>query len=166
MEKSNLVEEAQAYFFEAMIEGYASGIAPTPHPSLRGWSQIIHQQGLFRLADEWCKIGGRTLIYDNKVPIWVMRYRGNYPDSVTPLLKQALFTSYNANRFNGCRGPRKFANLEHIYVNNHFGDFAEFSGQEQILDGSLSVDDLRRVIGEHTYWGGMLVGNNDSFRIA
>jgi hypothetical protein len=117
--------------------------------------------GDWALVDQWGPDGGRTFIFEDNVPIWLMRYYGKYPKNRIPLLKAALADRYKDGDFVGGRGPGSFEVPGEVgwYRNAWKGDFSNFSGRETISMPKTQpmVGSVMATVGAHDYWGGMLV---------
>lgn len=152
--------EAGDVWLAAMNQGYISGNTPQIVPDQNFAKQFRFERGPFLVVDRWHSradtnhSGGETLIYHNGVPVWYMSYYGWYDARATPFLKEALTESYrNQQKFIGGRGPVFFQRSSLAYNNTvHFNsNFEEFSGREEIIDGSS-----RECLGYHRYMGGRI----------
>jgi len=148
----------QGAFFRAMREGYATGVLKTSIQELPCSNLITYDEERFKVVDFYFTnsgsafSSGMTIIYFDGKPVWSMAYQGWYEQHDISFLKQALLDSYRKGHFIGGRGPARLeAEDGRAYINQFEGSFAEFSGEEQILnqDGSRS--------GQHMYQGGFLI---------
>lgn len=157
--KEITAELAEAFFFEAMLNGYASGSKPEKNNPFPSWKTLGYRKGLLWLTDMWHTAlnsrhsSGVTTIYWSSNPVWVMHYGGWYSDEVIPTLKAALRQSYKSKDFIGGRGPLMFALDNYIYRNMPSrSDFQSFEGYERI--SSVEID---AAVGFHWYRGEWLV---------
>jgi hypothetical protein len=110
--------------------------------------------------------GGKTLIYADDIPVWMMDYDGwckGDGKRITAFLKQALCAQYTTGKFYGGRGPDEFYETEKdreglVYRNHpyvyHTG-FAYFQGRERIFEWPAHTTDLFW----HRYKGLLLFGD-------
>jgi len=153
-------EELQAFFFRAMINGWANNPPKVTLPGLPGFKAIIFEEGPLKLVDAYSKTpgsirsGGMTIIYHDTVPVWMMQYSGGYEKDAIPFLKEALLAAYQAGQFNGGRGPNHFSTERRFtyYNTTESSPFEKFRGREHVLDMNYA-DPVR---GYHVYQGGLL----------
>lgn len=156
--------DLQAFFFEAMLAGYAAE-APVektsfgrfpgskmPPPYVKGPWELID---LYFVTATASRSGGMTIVWYDRIPVWMMSYFGEYTESALPCLKAALRKAYTEGRFFGGRGPSDFSHGDFSYYNTSTqGVLDHFVGEEW-------VDDLRGKeplkVGWHVYHGGLLV---------
>jgi len=154
------IARVQAFFFKAMVEGYAAqGSKKTKVADMPGYKEIRFQDGDFLLVDRWCvnrlteKSVGTTTIWFENEPVWVMHYGGVYAESAVAMLKRALAKSYGSYSFVGGRGPRVYVEGTEkmfAYVNHpRLNDFSKFEGREEIR----AVENDGEQFGFHEYWG-------------
>lgn len=150
-----------AFFFKAMIEGYAAGGQKIEIVGMPGYKAIPFCEGDFYLLDYYCvtpwspKSAGTTTIWFQGIPVWTMSYGGAYEERAIAFLKRMLRMTYEAHQFIGGRGLRRYSDGSLFYMNNpQPNDFAEFRGREEIFsmkgEGIVSL-------GFHEYWGMSLV---------
>ena len=156
------IKRIEAFFFEAMQEGWATPAKKMPIAGLPGAKSIPFKKGDLSLLDYYLvnpdnqSSYGTTVIWLAEKPVWVMHYGGFYSKSVIPFLKRALQHTYSRTNFIGGRGPEEYREVGNnlIYQNKpnytEFG-FACFSGREVVF----STEDLNATLGEHRYFGGM-----------
>lgn len=147
----------QAFFFEAMAQGWAAGAkaAEIPGTTPAGYKAIHFRRGNLWLLDYYCaapvsdKSVGSTVIWYKDAPVWQMNYGGAYPKAVIPLLKQFLLSAYREQIFVGGRGPLLQVRERFIYHNKpQPDDFSYFAGKEEIWDSPTGL-----CLGWHDYWG-------------
>lgn len=160
MDREQIFKEAQAFFFEAMLRGYADEAQkPIPVPGKPGFKQFIYRKGDWRIVDEWAtnpdsdvSFGTTTIWYKGQV-VWMMQYFGKYGEGAIPLLKEALKAAYIQKVWYGGRGPFEYKSGSLSYTNNTWaGTFEFFQGKEYISD----LDQNRR-LGWHEYHGMALI---------
>lgn len=156
-------ERIEAFFFEAMKEGWATPAKKVPIPELPSSKSIPFRRGEFSLLDYYLVNPdssysyGTTVIWVSEQPVWVMHYGGFYDKIAIPFLKRALQSTYSRTNFIGGRGPEEYQEEgSPLVYQNHpnyqeFG-FARFSGWENIF----SSEDPCITLGEHRYFGGIL----------
>ena len=149
------LKQVEAFFFKAMIEGWATGAEKHAIPDMPGYKEIAFRDGDFCLRDRWCKIkgnpksAGHTTIWFQDVPAWVMHYSGWYDQRASGLVKRALRKNYEAKNFFGGRGPLAFHEDPLVYLNKSLAnDFADFHGTELVIDC-----DRGKELGYHDYSG-------------
>ncbi|MDO8470506.1 MAG: DUF5680 domain-containing protein [bacterium] len=156
------IKDVEAFFFEASLNTYlgepgtrkGETISISHLPQAKCWE---YSNGLFLYRDiyyvsSWGKgekTGGQTVIWFANVPVWIMQYRGQYPDRAISLLRWALLINMKSKTFKGGRGPDEctVSGSGLIYRNaTTRNEFTDFEGREEIVEGEL-------VIGEHSYAG-------------
>jgi len=155
-----------AFFFEAMMQGWAMPVPKTPVPGLPGSKSIPFRLGEYSLLDYYFVAPGSessygtTVIWVAERPVWVMHYGGWYNEGVIPFLKRALMRNYKDGIFLGGRGPERLEGEDHTlqYLNRvKQNDFGSFRGYEHIIAtyGQSGVPAGQK-LGEHHYFGGLL----------
>ncbi|MEK7600687.1 MAG: DUF5680 domain-containing protein [Patescibacteria group bacterium] len=155
------------FFFECMRRGYVFSPPPIPMVGLPGSKSIRYEQGDLLFVDFWLttpsskESHGMTLISRAGRPVWAMHYGGWYDKRVIPFLKRALARNYDDHVFEGGRGPRNLEGADHTlqYLNKVEQEgFADFRGHEQIIATSHQTGaPVGTVLGEHRYFGGLMV---------
>ena len=151
------IKQIEAFFFRAMIEGWASSAEKVRIDGMPGYKGVEFKEGGLRLLDFWCttlhsnKSAGTTTIWFHGVPLWFMSYGGYYEEEAIPVVKEALRRAYKTRRFVGGRG----LNLDDLggysYQNNprrNRRGFLSFAGREQVISTGTG-----RLLGFHEYWG-------------
>ncbi len=160
----------QEFFFEAALMTYAGGAVKTTVPGLPKSKMYQYERGNLLYVDTyWTNgeySGGKTLIYEDFQPVWMMDYDGwckNDDPAVISYLKRALTAAYTAQRFCGGRGPGCLLTYEDNpegfkYENRfdpaHFG-FRYFQGRERIV----RLADQKTELFWHRYKGLVLFGD-------
>lgn len=166
-------ETLRTLFFEAMQQGYGATKGQVlSYSVLEGWKRSptytkrFNDFYDFQVLDKWCEEGGITTISlvsmreFVSIDLWMMRYYGKYEKSAIPFLKLALQDAYKKGEFYGGRGMELFESEKHpnlIYDNNWRGTFEEFHGIESIVSDHGGSSPKTVKLGEHRFWGGMLV---------
>ena len=159
-----LRDATMAFFFEAMLKGWAGEGVKTKPCDLPGYKVFRHESAdkRFVLVDSYCVSGkshnprsaGTTTIWWDNTPVWWMSYGGCYEKEAIPFLKQALLIAYGMNEFVGGRVQISHSDGSVIYINRpELDDFSLFRGREEVLDN------CGRSFGEHEYWGMSLIHN-------
>jgi len=149
--------EVQAFFFKAMVGGWAVGGQKIKIADMPGYKAIPFRDGDLYLLDRYCvvpnstKSAGTTTIWYKDVPVWVMNYGGSYEESAIKFLKSMLRMAYDSGIFCGGRGSRLGTDSlrDLVYFNRpRLNDFAKFDGMEQIFNTRTGS-----CLGYHEYWG-------------
>lgn len=162
-EEHGLKDVTKAFFFKAMLQGWAGEGIITKPCDWPGYKVLRFEEDKFILIDSYCVAGkshspkstGTTTIWYDGTPVWWMSYGGFYEKSAIPLLKEALLSAYGAGVFMGGRGFSAFRHGSMMYINHaETNDFSSFRGREEIIEiASCSY------LGEHEYWGMSLIHN-------
>lgn len=162
MDREQILKEAQAFFFEAMVRGYADPVhKPIPVPEKPGFKQFIYRNGDdWRLVDEWAtnpdsnfSFGTTTIWYKERV-VWMMQYSGRYPKEVIPFLKKVLERSYKDHQWHGGRGLEENFECDGLIYRNDISGlrgFDRFRGCENIWNNNGKWQ------GRHEYHGMALI---------
>lgn len=148
--------EMQRMFFEAMLVGYAGTPKKTQIVELPGSKHIVFEKGHWLVTDTYLvtpvsdRSFGTTVIYHDRIPVWMMQYLGWYDEGATPCLKAALYAAYGTWEFVGGRGFKRFEHGNYRYTNRAKGTMRDFSGDEEIRDAN------DKLCGYHSYRGGVL----------
>lgn len=155
------------FFFESMQRGYIFSPPKVPIDGLPGSKGIRYEQGDLLFVDFWFVNPSSEFSYGMTViscagrPVWAMHYGGWYSARVIPFLKRALARNYDQGIFQGGRGPRNLEGEDHTlqYLNKVEQDgFADFRGCERIIAASEQTGaPFGSVLGEHRYFGGLMV---------
>jgi len=142
-------EVVEAFFFEAMMHGYATEVEPFLNIPLPGWKTISYENESLQLVDMWHTTpnsdysSGVITIFRKDMPIWVMHFGGWYKKSAIQFLKNALMHSFENRKFTGGRGPFSLESEGLTYKNIVIlNSFVEFYGHEKITsetDGFLGT---------------------------
>lgn len=150
----------KTFLLEAKRRTYAGldDDATITAPLLPGSKQLEHRSGGYAYRDIYFGmrffVGQETVARDGQV-IWSMAYSGGASADVTDrnallalyaFLRKALLAGDTERPY---RGPTSFAQDEMSYCNNIDGDFARFSGVEEIRHAGRRVYELR-------YGGGLM----------
>ncbi|MCG2687297.1 hypothetical protein L6260_00620 [Candidatus Parcubacteria bacterium] len=165
-----IIEELQAFFFRAMLQGWITGKKAKPIEGLPGYKGFRHQEdaGGYKLllVDAWCSgmddySSGFTTIYtspkdtdDGKpiwTPVWTMNYMGHYDEGEIIVVMDALRQAYRTRQFIGGRGLNS-VRCGNLRYSNRTGRTACFES----FDGVEHVEGSKRTPGFHEYSGGVL----------
>lgn len=172
MAKGSWLAEIEEFFFRGARAGWAGGNNGSPlqakdgSPGMEDWKEAIYRDLLvfpgFRCTDRWGidpdsgRPSGSIFITHWSVPVWGMWVGGNaYDTEVYAFLREVLFKTYRKGAFCGGRGPREFRKGNLLYTNVFEGNFARFSGREQIE--YIGENGEKKPAGSHEYWGGSFV---------
>lgn len=160
----------EEFFLEAAVQTYAGGAKKSTIAELPKSKVYRYERGdLLYLDMYWTNgefSGGKTIIYANNVPAWMMDYDGWCKDDdkrVTSFLKQALSTTYTAGQFVAGRGPTEYFETEKdkegLVYRNHYDpyhwNFTYFQGRERIFRWPAHTTNLFW----HRYKGLLLFGD-------
>lgn len=153
------IEKIQAFFFNAMLHGWASGAEAGEVIDMPGYEAIPFREGDLSLLDCYCmnpssgKSAGTTTIWYQDTPVWFMSYGGHYEEAAILCLKHALLKAYQEGLFLGGRGVNSFQEGSLSYNNEaHAPNFVTFSGREAVFDVQANIS-----LGYHQYWGMSLI---------
>lgn len=155
------LEAAEEFFFEGMVNGFASGVKPQQNKPFPGSYTHQYARGQLSLIDTWLvnphtfSTAGMTTILWNALPIWFMQYHGWYHTDAISTLQDALKSAYVEKRFRGGRGSAIFDTPFYRYTNDfRDDDFRSFSGEERIVTRYTNQE-----AGTHKYTGGWLLNH-------
>ncbi len=127
--------EAEAMFFEAMLQGYVNGAEMVPVAGFPGFKMAPpYVRGPWTVSDPYVnsalRLGssGTTTIWFRDFPVWTMQYLGWYHKDAIPCLKAALRAAYEKKQFFAGRGPKHFEHEGYLYENT-IDPGASFNGQ-------------------------------------
>ena len=163
MNWDEILKEAEAFFFPAMLKGWVADAPEYRFLDMDNYHGISFRDGPngdFLLVESYTstpgsdKFFGSIGIFYQDVPIWFMSYLGYYEEKATSILKQALRLAYEKRNFLGGRGPRTFTLNSQRYWNNPAGSstFRDFRG----VEGAMSTRGLSQ-LGHLEYFGGSLI---------
>lgn len=163
------------FFLEAAAATYAGGADKSTIADLPNSKAYRYQRDSLLYTDTyWTNgeySGGKTVIYANEIPVWMMDYDGwcqNDDKKVLAFLKRALSSTYTTNRFICGRGPYTFFEYAQgqaeglVYTNNPDPtdcNFDFFTGWDMIFRTSERVK-----LYWHRYKGIALFGHNGQKR--
>jgi len=142
------------FIFAANLSGYAGGKAKNWTKEADRSTTIKFEKGDWLYLDNFYggePYGGRTIVFFQNQPIWIMVYYGWVeptinPKEVYPFLREALLQMPQDAPF---RGPKKFVSHPYHYLNSWSGDVSRFFGQEKII-GPLQA------VYQASYLGGLV----------
>jgi hypothetical protein len=129
--------DLRRFLLDSNLSGYASGKAKNWVKNPDGSTTITFSKGDWRSEDHFYggePYGGRTIVFYQNKPVWIMVYYGRVersadPNRVYSILRQALLKMPSSHPF---RGPSLFTQDGLTYTNSWEGSLKDFSGQEQI----------------------------------
>lgn len=151
----------EQFVLKAKLHGYVDPKAKRYLvPGRPGLKQVIYQDGLFVMIDEWGTgpqlSTGQTIIWFDDQPVWVMHYWGTYQPESLDFLKAVLGSTYRAKQFYGGRGyPHRISDDGKMEYRNviYKAGFEDFEGLENI--NRYGRGDER--LGYHHYRGYSLI---------
>lgn len=152
-------EQLKEFFFKAMLSGWATSSGERRKiKELPGFKSVAFTEGNLELVDSWLtKPGvdhsyGFTMIFEGRVPVWIMYYGGTYPEQAIHIVKAALTQAYSKKSFFAGRGLPSFK-LDGFEYQNQASQigFDEFNGLEIVLDSTT-----KKELGWHRFFGRLL----------
>jgi len=135
------LDSLKEFLCEARKNTYAGNATPDENPRLSSSVQFEFQKGdslyrdVFFVGDK--KFIGQEVIYQNLKPVWGMSYIGDSIGKLeTNFLKEALFKLSEKCRLGGIH---EYEKREFKYQDRGQGDFAEFSGREEMFLGGKNI---------------------------
>ncbi|MFA5872236.1 MAG: DUF5680 domain-containing protein [Parcubacteria group bacterium] len=133
MDKTQL----KKFLVESNKAGYAGGEEKKWINEKDGSTTIPFEKAQWKMQDNYFggePYGGRTVVFFEEKPVWMMVYYGLVVESVKPksiygVLKNALMRMPEDYPF---RGPEKYEEGEFIYENSWDGEVDNSSGEEKI----------------------------------
>jgi hypothetical protein len=131
------LDKVKVFLVHANKSGYGNE-SVKPIEKTDGSKTITFSDGEWDFHDSYFggePFGGREVIFYQKKPMWMMTYYGGVFDpsinfhDVYKILRQALL---NFPEEMPVRGPEKIELEDWVYTNKIDGDFADFSGVEEI----------------------------------
>lgn len=156
------LEALKTFYCKQMSTGWAGGdngrrgYEIVLGKKIEGKYLVREDRGLgLRLTDQWGedpatgKPTGSVTIVPIKRPsllLWAMWFGGeSYRPEAIPFLRHVLRKNHEQGE--GPRGPKEYHRDQLIYRCHLEGDFAQFTGTEQVCD-------QERSLGRHLFWGG------------
>lgn len=149
----SLLKNLQRFLIESNKYGYASGVTGTKEADHS--ETLIYSSQDFKTHDNFFggePYGGRTVVFYQGRPVWIMVYYGAINakftdvDKLYLVLREALKMMPEDKPF---RGPDKLTKDNFTYTNFVFGDLKQFSGEEVITHQGQKVYQAR-------YLGGLV----------
>lgn len=127
----------KTFLLHANAAGYASGKEKTWTKKADGSTTIVYEEGTWKSHDNFFggePYGGRTVVFYNGKPVWIMVYYGRVMDKVNPdtvykVLRNALKRMPEDHPY---RGPKRYEERALVYINRWTGALKNFSGKETI----------------------------------
>lgn len=142
------------FLIDSNKAGYAGGDRKEWVKEPDGSTTIPFEKGPFKSHDNFFggePYGGRTIVFYEKKPVWMMVYygwvaEGVESDPVYDVLRNALMGMPVDFPY---RGPKEYKEGEFTYTNTWEGEVDRFSGEEQIKQGD-------KLIYKANYLGGLV----------
>lgn len=131
------------FLIDSNRAGYAGGKEKKWIKESDGSTTIPFEKGPWRSHDNFFggePYGGRTIVFYQRKPCWIMVYygwveRGVETDPVYAVLRNALMRMPKEAPY---RGPKEYKEGTYVYTNTWKGEIGRFSGEEKITqDGKL-----------------------------
>jgi hypothetical protein len=147
-------EALRQFLLDSNKAGYAGGDEKAWRQEEDGSTTISYERDGWSLHDNFFggePYGGRTIVFYEARPVWMMAYYGwvaqdHDASLVYGVLRRALMHMPETHPF---RGPAEWSEDEFVYRNAWHGEVERFTGNERILQGT----DL---IYEASYSGGVV----------
>jgi hypothetical protein len=139
--------ELKKFLIDSNKAGYAAGVEKQWTKEMDGSTTIMYESGDWKSHDNFFggePYGGRIIVFFRGKPCWMMVYYGSVekdidPNTIYPVLRGALKRMPDEAPF---RGPREFREGEYAYRNSWEGSVDSYSGEEEILQMTLSFTGL------------------------
>lgn len=145
-----------SFLYLANQKGYGTGDYSSWVKEKDGSTSIVFQDQNWRMHDNFFggePFGGRTVVFVDEKPIWLMTYYGKIlPENTLKIeeiygfLQKALLQTIENFPV---RGPQKYTHGKFEYLNSWQGKIDDFSGQEMIFH-------LGKKIYQASYLGGLV----------
>jgi len=147
-------EELKQFIIQTNKAGYAGGEEKKWIKESDGSTTIPFEKGEWRSHDNFFggePYGGRTVVFHNGKPVWIMVYYGwisgdTSVDPIYAILRNALMKMPEEHPY---RGPKEYKENEYTYTNSWQGELEQFSGEEKITQG-------KKLIYKASYLGGLV----------
>lgn len=147
-------QSLKQFLIDSNNAGYAGGKEKEWVKEEDGSTTIPFTKGDWKSHDNFFggePYGGRTVVFHESKPIWIMVYygwveEGVETDPIYAILRNALKQMPADYPY---RGPQKYSENEYTYTNNWSGEVDRFSGSEQITQNG-------KVIYKADYMGGLV----------
>ncbi|MFH1289375.1 MAG: DUF5680 domain-containing protein [Patescibacteria group bacterium] len=147
-------KDLKQFLVDSNNAGYAGGEEKKWIKEDDGSTTIPFEKGPWRSHDNFFggePYGGRTIVFHEGQPVWMMVYygwavEGVETDPIYAILRNALKQMPEDYPY---RGPEEYKEGEYTYSNSWSGEVDKFSGSEQILQGD-------KIIYKADYMGGLV----------
>jgi len=137
-------EALRQFLIDSNKAGYAGGKEKKWIKELDGSTTIPFKKGSWRSHDNFFggePYGGRTIVFYEGKPYWMMVYYGWVEEGVETnpvyaVLRSALKQMPEEYPY---RGPKEYKDGEFTYVNNWSGEVDRFLGEERIIQGEKLI---------------------------
>lgn len=150
------LDELTSFLYLASQKGYGTGTYSDWIKEKDGSTSIAFQDKNWRIHDNFFggePFGGRTVVFLEEKPIWLMTYYGKIlPENTLEIeeiysfLQKALLKTIENFPI---RGPKEYAQDKFLYLNSWQGKIDDFSGQEKISH-------LGKEVYQANYLGGLV----------
>jgi hypothetical protein len=132
------LKDLRLFLIESTKAGYAGLGESGKKNETDGSKTFSFQKGAWKSHDNYFggePFGGRTVVFYNDKPVWMMVYYGTIGKDITnftkiyEVLQKALLNSPEQHPY---RGPESFKEDGFEYTNGWEGEIDNFSGQEKI----------------------------------
>lgn len=138
------IERLRDFLIASNQAGYAGGEEKKWIKESDGSTTIPYEKGLWRSHDNFFggePYGGRTVVFHEGKPVWIMLYYGWVIEGVDTnlvygILRKALMKMPEDHPY---RGPKKLVDGDLTYTNRWSGELERFSGQEEITQDDKLV---------------------------
>lgn len=147
-------ETLRQFIIETNKAGYAGGEEKKWIKEPDGSTTIPFEKGKWKSHDNFFggePYGGRTIVFHNDKPVWIMVYYGwisgdTAVDPIYAILRNALMKMPEEYPY---RGPKEYGEGGYSYTNSWRGELEQFSGEEKIIQGG-------KLIYKANYLGGIV----------
>ena len=147
-------EDLRKFLVDSNKAGYAAGEEKRWIKEADGSTSINFEKGEWKSHDNFFggePYGGRTIVFHEGKPSWMMVYYGWVEEGVATnpvyaVLRNALTQMPKEYPF---RGPKEYRESENVYTNSWEGNLSRFSGEEKIVQGE-------KLIYKANYLGGLV----------
>jgi hypothetical protein len=139
------LKDLRLFLVESITAGYAGLGESGKKNETDGSKTFSFQKGAWKSHDNYFggePFGGRTVVFYNDKPVWMMVYYGSVGKDITnfaklyEVLQKALLLAPEQNPY---RGPESFKEDDFEYKNTWVGEVDNFSGEEVIMHQDVEI---------------------------
>jgi hypothetical protein len=139
------LKDLRLFLVESIKAGYAGLGESGKKNETDGSKTFSFQKGDWKSHDNYFggePFGGRTVVFYNDKPVWMMVYYGSVGKDITnfaklyEVLQKALLLAPEQNPY---RGPESFKEDDFEYKNTWVGEVDNFSGEEVIMHQDVEI---------------------------